>query len=283
MELYRFRQGSLPLLVSMPHCGTHIPPAIAGRLTEAAQGVPDTDWHMPQLYDFLPALGASVIEATHSRYVIDLNRAPDSRPLYAGASNTELCPLQTFDCEEIYREGQRPGDAEVAERREAYWQPYHDRLAEELTALRARHGFALLWDAHSIRSVLPRFFEGQLPDLNLGTADGKASAPGLLDLLAAVAKDAGQLGYTHAANGRFKGGYITRRHGDPENGIHAVQLELTQCTYMDEAAPFGFREDLAQGIRPVLAGLVDAMLAWAEVEQAGTSIPLPSRERVVKP
>src|SRR3546814_3144239 len=115
--------------------------------------------------------------------------------------------------EEIYREGQRPGAAEVAERREAYWQPYHDRLAGELAAIKARHGFALLWDAHSIRSVLPRFFEGRLPDLNLGTADGKAAAPGLLDLLTAVAKDAGQLGYSHAANGRFKGGSITRQIG----------------------------------------------------------------------
>src|SRR3546814_8525799 len=119
-----------------------------------------------------------------------------------------------------------------------------DTLFPYTTLFRSRHGFALLWDAHAIRSVLPRFFEGRLPDLNLGTADGKAAAPGLLDLLAAVAKDAGQLGYSHAANGRFKGGYITHRHGDPEHGIHAVQLELTQCTYMDEAAPFGFREDL---------------------------------------
>ncbi|MGF1632187.1 MAG: N-formylglutamate deformylase [Kiloniellaceae bacterium] len=266
MELYRFKQGSLPLLVSMPHPGTYLPPAIAARLTEAAKTVPDTDWHMPQLYDFLEDLDVSLLQATHSRYVIDLNRAPDNRALYAGASNTELCPLQTFDMEEIYREGQRPDDDEVAARRETYWQPYHDRLAEELAGIRARHGFALLWDAHSIRSTLPRFFEGRLPDLNLGTADGQAAAPGLLDLLVAVAKDAGQLGYSHAANGRFKGGYITRSHGNPEAGIHAVQLELTQSTYMDEAPPFSFREDLAERIRPVLSGLVQATLAWAEVE-----------------
>ena len=266
MELYRFRQGSLPLLVSMPHPGTYVPPEVEARLTDVAKTVPDTDWHMPRLYDFLQDLDVSVIEATHSRYVIDLNRAPDNRALYAGASNTELCPLKTFDMDEIYLDGQAPDEAEVAARREKYWQPYHDRLAEELAAIKARHGFALLWDAHSIRSVLPRFFEGRLPDLNLGTADGQAAAPGLLDLLGAVARDAEPLGYSHAANGRFKGGYITRSHGKPDAGIHAVQLELTQCTYMDEDPPFGFREDLAVKVRPVISGLVHAMLAWAEVE-----------------
>ena len=266
MEPYRFKQGSLPLLVSMPHSGTYIPPEIAGRLTEVARTVPDTDWHMPQLYDFLQDLDVSVVQATHSRYVIDLNRAPDNQALYAGASNTELCPLQTFAQEEIYLEGRRPDAAEVEARRAAFWQPYHDRIRQELAAIKARHGFALLWDAHSIRSEVPRFFEGRLPDLNLGTADGQAAAPGLLDLLAAVARDAEQLGYTHAANGRFKGGYITRSHGDPAGNVHAVQLELSQITYMDEDPPFTFREDLAAQVRPVLSGLVHAMLAWAEVE-----------------
>lgn len=276
MEPYRFKQGSLPLLVSMPHCGTYVPPEIAGRLSAVARTVPDTDWHMPELYDFLEDLDASVLQATHSRYVIDLNRAPDNRALYVGANNTELCPLKTFDMEEIYLDGQAPGEAEVAQRRASFWQPYHDRIAAELAAIKARHGYALLWDAHSIRSVLPRFFEGRLPDLNLGSADGQAAAPGLLDLLAAVARDAEQLGYSHAANGRFKGGYITRSHGNPAEGVHAVQLELTQCTYMDEAPPFGFREDLAQQVRPVLSGLVHAMLAWAEVELHTQGFPSPS-------
>lgn len=266
MQVYRFRQGTLPLLVSMPHPGTYVPPAIEKRLTEVAKTVPDTDWHMPRLYDFLQDLDVSVIEATHSRYVIDLNRAPDNRALYAGASNTELCPLQTFDMAEVYREGERPDDAEVAERLETYWRPYHAKLAEELAAIKARHGFALLWDAHSIRSHVPRFFDGRLPDLNLGTGGGTAAAPGLLDLLTAVARDAEPLGYSHAADGRFKGGYITRCHGAPDNRIHAVQLELAQSTYMDEDPPFGFRDDRAAGIRPVLSGLVHAMLAWAEVE-----------------
>lgn len=266
MEPYRFKQGSLPLLVSMPHCGTYVPPEIAERMTEVARTVPDTDWHMPQLYDFLQDLDVSVLQATHSRYVIDLNRAPDNQALYAGANNTELCPLQTFALDEIYLEGRQPDTAEVEARRAEFWQPYHDCIRQELSVIKARHGFALLWDAHSIRSEVPRFFKGRLPDLNLGTADGKAAAPGLLDLLSAVARDAEQLGYTHAANGRFKGGYITRSHGDPANDVHAVQLELSQITYMDEDPPFTFREDLAAQVRPVLSGLVHAMLAWAEVE-----------------
>ncbi|MPZ09336.1 MAG: N-formylglutamate deformylase [Kiloniellaceae bacterium] len=276
MEPYRFKQGSLPLLVSMPHCGTYVPPEIAGRLSAVARTVPDTDWHMPELYDFLEDLDASVLQATHSRYVIDLNRAPDNRALYVGANNTELCPLKTFDMEEIYLDGQAPDEAEVAQRRASFWQPYHDRIAAELAAIKTRHGYALLWDAHSIRSVLPRFFEGRLPDLNLGSADGQAAAPGLLDLLTAVARDAEPLGYSHAANGRFKGGYITRSHGNPAEGIHAVQLELTQCTYMDEASPFGLREDLAAQVRPVLSGLVHAMLAWAEVELHAQGFPSPN-------
>jgi N-formylglutamate deformylase len=203
------------------------------------------------------------------------SRREDALSIHAsnGASNTELCPLQTFALEEIYLEGRRPDAAEVEARRAAFWQPYHDCIKQELAAIKARHGFALLWDAHSIRSEVPRFFAGRLPDLNLGTADGKAAAPGLLDLLSAVARDAEQLGYTHAANGRFKGGYITRSHGRPEDGVHAVQLELSQITYMDEDPPFTFRDDLAAQVRPVLSGLVHAMLAWAEVEQAGSPSP----------
>ncbi|WP_299624769.1 N-formylglutamate deformylase [Pelagibius sp.] len=266
MDLFNFSEGSLPLLVSMPHSGTHIPPEIAARMTEAARTLPDTDWHIPQLYDFLSDLDVSIIQATHSRYVIDLNRAPDGAALYAGANNTELCPTSTFDLVPIYRAGEALSEAEVAQRRAAYWQPYHDRVAEQLAALKARHGIALLWDAHSIRSHVPRFFEGRLPDFNLGTAGGAAAAEDLLGILTAVAREAELIGFSHAANGRFKGGYITRNYGDPAAGIHAVQLELSQITYMDEAPPYAFREDLAEQVRPVLAGLVQTMLAWAEME-----------------
>jgi len=260
MGVYRFTPGDSPLLVSMPHVGTDVPPEIAARFTVQAAGLPDTDWHVDRLYDFLDALGAARLQPTQSRYVIDLNRAPDDRPLYAGASNTELCPTATFAERPIYRPGAAPHGAEIAARRATYWQPYHDCLRGALDEIRARHGVAVLWDAHSIRSRVPRFFAGRLPDLNLGTAGGRSADDGLLRRLAVVAAESGQ---SHAVNGRFKGGYITRAYGDPAGGIHAVQLELSQITYMDEDPPFAFREDLAAGIRPVLRRLLETALDWA--------------------
>ena len=267
MEPFTITPGDAPLLVSMPHSGTYLPPELEARATAEALLLPDTDWHIPELYDFLEGLGATVIAATHSRYVIDLNRAPDGKPLYPGASNTELCPTTTFAEDPIYKPGQEITESEIAERRDAIWQPYHARITEELEQKKTQHGYALLWDAHSIRSEVPRFFEGRLPDLNLGTGGGSAADPGLAGLLAAVGREAEQdLGFTYALNGRFKGGYITRRHGNPETGVQAVQLELSQITYMDEDPPFSFREDLAAKVRPAISGLVQTMLSWAELE-----------------
>jgi N-formylglutamate deformylase len=261
MDVYRFTTGTAPLLVSMPHVGTHVPAPLAARMTDSARAVPDTDWHVDRLYDFLGDLGASVIQATHSRYVIDLNRPPDSAPLYPGAANTGLCPTEQFDGAPIYRPGETPGDAEIDERRTLFWRPYHDRLAAELQALRERHGTVLLYEAHSIRSRVPRLFDGRLPDINLGTADGAAAAADLAALLIETAGEAES--YSSVLNGRFKGGYITRRYGRPAERIHAVQLELSQLTYMEEDAPFRFRDDLAAAVRPTLRAILQAMLAWA--------------------
>jgi len=260
MQAFHFIPGDSPLLVSMPHVGTGVPPEIAARLTPEAAALPDTDWHVDQLYDFLDTLGAARLQATQSRYVIDLNRAPDDRPLYAAARNTELCPTTTFAEQPIYRSGAAPDATETAARRAAYWRPYHDRLRSALDEVRARHGVAVLWEAHSIRSRVPRFFAGRLPDLNLGTAGGKSAAAALLSRLTAVAAESG---YSHAVNGRFQGGYITRAYGNPARGIHAVQLELSQITYMDEDPPFVFRENLAAGTRPVLRRLLETALDWA--------------------
>ncbi len=266
MEPYRFTQGTAPLLVSMPHVGTHVPPEIAARMTDAARPLPDTDWHVDRLYDFLGDLGASVIAATHSRYVIDLNRPPDGKPLYPGASETELCPTSTFDEAPIYRPGAVPEAGEIAGRREAIWRPYHARLAETLDAIGRQHGVAILWDAHSIRSRVPRFFEGRLPDLNLGTAGGVSAEAGLAERVAQAA-EAGGAGFSRVVDGRFKGGYMTRRYGAPAAGVHALQLELSQATYMDEAPPYRFREDLAAEIRPVLRCLLEAVIDWAGQSQ----------------
>lgn len=260
---FRFRQGTRPLLISMPHVGTHVPPALAARLTDEAQRVPDTDWHLERLYDFADALGASVLVATHSRFVIDLNRPPDGSSLYPGQSVTGLCPVDLFDDQPLYRDPvDVPGDAEIAERREAIWQPYHAQLAQELARMKAEHGVAALWDAHSIRSVLPRFFEGRLTDLNLGTANGASCSPVLAKQLLTIGQAAA--GYTAVLNGRFTGGYITRQHGNPTHGIHAVQLEMTQCSYMQESWPFDYLPSVAVGVQPYVRRMLEAVLAFVE-------------------
>ena len=250
--------GSIPLLVSFPHVGTEIPQSIARRMTDAALLRADTDWHLPQLYAFVREMGASTLVPRYSRYVIDLNRPPEDSNLYPGQDTTGLVPLDTFRKEPIYLAGQAPDDAEAADRRELYWRPYHDALSRELARLRDVHGHAILWDAHSIASVLPRFFEGRLTDLNLGTADGHSCAPQVQ--AAAEAVLAGQNDFSHVTNGRFKGGYITRHHGAPGENVHALQMEMCHSTYMDEPAPFAYRPDLAARVQPVLRRMLDAVV-----------------------
>ncbi len=264
MDTFEFIQGSTPLLVSMPHDGIAIPLDLSDSMTAHARTTPDTDWHMARLYDFAGSLGASVLRPFYSRYVIDLNRPPDGKPLYPGASNTELCPTRCFDETPIYRQGEEPGAGEIGARTSRYWQPYHDHIASTLAALKARHGIALLFDAHSILSLVPRFFDGKLPDLNLGTANGTSCKPSLEATLTAVLASATD--YTHIVNGRFTGGYITRAYGDPGNGVHAVQLEQAQCSYMNEDSPYDYREDLAAGVRPTLRALLTTMLKWSTAE-----------------
>lgn len=257
---FLFRAGQAPMLVSMPHVATYIPDDIADGLTDVALAVPDTDWHVDRLYDFLGDLGVSVIAATHSRYVVDLNRAPDGSDLYPGRDTTELCPTTSFRHEPLYRDGRLPDDGEIARRVSTYWQPYHTALAAELERLKAMHGVALLWDAHSIASQVPRFFDGRLPDFNIGTGGGTSCDPSLAGRIMAVA-DAAQ-GYSAVLDGRFKGGHITRRYGCPDDAVHAIQLELSQRTYMDEGPPFAFRDDLARAVRPALRSMLDAALNW---------------------
>lgn len=256
--IFALTRGNLPLLVSIPHAGTFIPPELEARMTPEALERADVDWHLPRLYDFAATMGASVLAATHARHVVDLNRPPEDESLYPGQDVTGLLPVDTFRKEPLYRPGERPDGSETAHRRERYWRPYHDALRGELDRLLALHGRVVLWDAHSICSVLPRFFEGKLPDLNLGTADGRACASAVQ--AAAEAVMAAQSAYTHVANGRFKGGWITRHYGAPDHGVHALQLEICQSTYMDEAAPFGYRPDLASALQPLLRGMLEAVV-----------------------
>jgi N-formylglutamate deformylase/formiminoglutamase len=257
-----FRQGRIPLLVSMPHVGTALPDGFADRLSDAARPLSDTDWHLPLLYDFLDDIGCSVIEAHYSRFVVDLNRPSDDTPLYKGAT-TGLYPDTLFDGTPVYRPGTEPDAAEKALRLATYWRPYHDRLSGELDRMVAEFGKAVLFDAHSIASIVPRLFEGRLPDFNLGTADGKSLAPELERR--AYESLANEAGYASVLNGRFKGGHITRHYGNPAKGRHAVQLELVQETYMDdmdETAPWGFRPDRADRVRPHLTRFVEALARW---------------------
>lgn len=253
--------GTIPLLVSFPHVGIDIPPNIARRMTGVGLLRADTDWHLPQLYAFVHEMGASTLVPRYSRYVIDLNRPPEDSNLYPGQDTTGLVPIDTFRKEPIYLAGDEPDDTEIAERREMYWRPYHAALASELARLRAAHGYAVLWDAHSIASMLPRFFDGRLPDLNLGTADGRSCAPNVQ--AAAETVLAAQTDFSHVSNGRFKGGYITRQYGRPHEGIHALQMEMCHATYMDEPAPFAYRADLAVRVQPVLQRMLDAVMKAA--------------------
>ena len=259
-EAFTLHPGTKPLLVSMPHVGTLIPPELQSRYTPRALQVEDTDWHLEALYDFVKTSGASLLVPRYSRYVIDLNRPSENTPMYAGANNTELVPTRFFTGDALYREGQAPDNAEIAERTAAYWQPYHGALRTELTRLRQLHGHAVLFDAHSIHSELPWLFEGQLPDLNLGTVSGSSCAPSLRTALAQVL--AAQTAYTQVVDGRFKGGHITRHYGRPAEGWHAVQLEMCWKCYMAEQAPYVLDEQRANQVRRLLLQLLQTLLNW---------------------
>jgi N-formylglutamate deformylase len=226
------QQGTSPLLVSIPHDGRRIPPRIAERMTDPALAMPDTDLYVRRLYDFAGLSGATIIAAKYSRYVIDLNRPPEDETLYEGQISTGLCPLKTFAGEDIYREGKGLGPKSKMRRIERYWRPYHEELAASLAHIRDQFGYALLWDAHSIRGTVPLLFEGELPDLNIGTNGGRSCPRAVQD---AVVDVAARSRYSSVVNGRFTGGYITRHYGNPEERVFAIQLELAQRTYMNEA------------------------------------------------
>ena len=257
-QVVTLTRGSVPLLVSMPHIGTHIPQALQAHYVPQALAMEDTDWHLHRLYNFLGEIGASVLVPHTSRYVIDLNRPPDDAPMYPGASNTELCPIRFFTGEPLYQPGCAPDDVERARRRDMYWQPYHAALAGELARLKALHGYALLWDAHSIRSQIPWLFEGRLPDLSIGTASGASADARITDAVMQACAASPQV--SAVANGRFKGGYITRHYGQPAKHIHAVQLEMCQSLYMQEVSPYAYDEALAERIQPVLQKMVASAL-----------------------
>ena len=259
-DIYTLQRGRTPLLISLPHVGTQIPADQRARYTTRALDVEDTDWFLDRLYAFAAELGATMLVPRYSRYLVDLNRSSDNLPMYPGQNNTELCPTRAFTGAAIYREGQAPDEAEIRRRVAAYWQPYHDALGAQLAQLKAEHGHAVLFDAHSIKSELPWLFEGRLPHINIGTVNGSSCAAGLRETVAAVF--AAQQDFSQVLDGRFKGGHITRHFGRPQEGLHAVQLEMCWRAYMDETPPYRWHEARVAQVTPLLRALVQALIGW---------------------
>ena len=255
---HQFRQGSIPLLVSIPHNGSHIPRAIAATMTADGRSSRDTDWFLKRLYDFPELALASLLVAEQSRYVIDLNRSSNNESLYPGQATTGLIPATCFDGAKIYA-GELPDDQEVQKRIAEVWTPYHDRLQNEMKRMTAEHGVAVLVEAHSIASVVPRLFEGTLPDFNLGTNRGESCDPELQTAIVNVLES--QSDYSHIVNGRFVGGYITRNFGRPADNWHSIQIELSQATYMDEAT-LQWDDAKAQKVQPVFRDIISTIVQW---------------------
>ncbi len=262
------RRGDGPLVVSLPHTGTDIPPDIESRLVSPWLARKDADWWIDRLYGFAGDLDATVVHTAISRTVIDVNRDPSGASLYPGHATTELCPTTTFDGEPLYRSGEDPNELEIAARRSTYFAPYHQALAEEIERLRARHSRVVLYDCHSIRSVVPRLFDGELPHFNIGTNGGASCDPALQRIVEEICGDSP---FTSVSNGRFKGGWITRRYGQPERGVHAIQMELACRGYMDEPVgpvtpetwPAPYDATRAAPMRAVLTRLLETLATWA--------------------
>ena len=259
-----FEQGDSPLLISIPHDGRDLAPGMRERMSEAGLSLPDTDWNVRRLYGFADRLGASVLAARFSRYVVDLNRPSSDEALYDGQLSTGLCPSTTFAGANIYAYGESCETLEQQQRTQVYWQPYHDMLYAELTRICGQFGYALLWDAHSIRSEVPNLFDGVLPDMSIGTNDGASCN---LRWQRSVYEAAKRSDYSVVLNGRFKGGYITRSYGNPGNNVHAIQLELAQRSYMDEKT-LRYDEEAAGKLSDVIQAMLSAFLSNARKAQA---------------
>jgi len=254
-------RGAGPVILGQPHGGTWLPDPLVARLNANGRALADTDWHIGRLYDgLLP--GVTVVRATVHRYAIDANRDPAGASLYPGQNTTGLCPLSDFDGRPIWRAGQEPSADEVAARRAAFHAPYHAALAAEIERVRTRHGVAVLYDCHSIRSVIPFLFPGTLPVFSIGTNDGATCASAVTS--AVVKNCCNAEGYDYILNGRFKGGWTTRHYGQPETGVHAIQMELAQRAYLAaEAAPWDHDPARADPLRAILARILGDLDALA--------------------
>jgi formiminoglutamase len=247
-------RGNSPLVLGQPHSGTYLPDEVRDALNEPARQLLDTDWRIPELYDGLVD-GATIVRANFSRYVIDANRPPDGASLYPGQNSTGLVPLEDFDGKPIWH--RKPDEDEIARRLEEFHRPYHTALAQEIERARSVNGFALLYDCHSIRSTAPYLFEGKLLDLNIGTNSGASCAHGIECAVAMVCEASA---FTSVLNGRFKGGWTTRHYGQPQTGVHAIQMEIAQSAYLEsEAPPFAISLEKSEELRAVLAEVFAAI------------------------
>jgi N-formylglutamate deformylase len=246
--------GDGPVILGQPHGGTWLPDALVGRLNDNGRALADTDWHIGRLYDGLLA-GVTVVRSNVHRYAIDANRDPAGASLYPGQNTTGLCPTSDFDGHPIWRDGEEPSQDEIGERRRAWHDPYHAALAAEIDRVKARHGIALLYDCHSIRSEIPFLFQGVLPVFSIGTDDGATCAATITDRTAEICRSAA--GHDTVVNGRFRGGWTTRHYGRPREGVHAIQMELTQRAYLErEVAPWSYDPARAERLRAVLGTIL---------------------------
>ncbi len=256
MKPVKLIEGNSPIILAFPHVGTHVPQEIFEKLNARGQSLSDTDWHVDRLYDGL-IQDATMVIATFHRYVIDANRDPAGVSLYPGQNTTSLCPTTDFDGQAIWRSGEEPDEEEVISRRLQFHQPYHETLRAAIDRVKAKHGFAVLYDCHSIRSHIPFLFDGKLPDFNIGTNQGTTCD---LDLQQHVVDTCEQAeSYTHVLNGRFKGGWTTRNYANPADNVHVIQMELAQSTYASECDPWEYHETKAAKLRPVLAKILKGL------------------------
>lgn len=259
MSFLDITRGDSPLVLGLPHTGTELPPQISRALNETGQALADTDWHIHQLYEGLVP-GLTTVRTRIHRYAIDVNRDPEGVSLYPGQNTTTLCPLTDFDGVAIYHDGQAPDADEIEHRRQLYHAPYHDALMAELERVKARHGFAILYDCHSIRSQIPFLFDGVLPDFSIGTNGGQTCDAAIEDTVLRRCRSA--QGYRSVLNGRFKGGWTTRHYGRPSEGLHAIQMELAQSTYMLERPPWSYQPQNADRLRAVLSQIFEDLIRW---------------------